>query len=164
MNESRPCVLLLTFARRGEEEAIREGMAAVREDLPGAEFVALGTAVSAPVMRGLGLEDIILVGEGRGTQAVMREVRARAPRGTLVVYSGPGLAGHWKLELLALASGARRAYRWVPGGPMVVCGRLALAGSVVWKAGLAAVCLAVGGLVCGAAWLRLRGGRSGSGG
>ena len=158
MSDSRPCVLLLTFARRGEEEAIREGMAAVREDLPGAEFVALGTAVSAPVMRGLGLEDIFLVGEGRASQEVMREVRARAPKGALIVYSGPGLAGHWKLELPALASGARRAYRWVPGGPMVVSGWLALAGSVVWKAGLAAVCLAVGGLVCGAAWLRLRSG------
>lgn len=164
MSESRPCVLLLTFARRGEEEAIMEGMAAVRQDLPGAEFVALGTAVSAPVIRGLGLEDILLIGEGRASQEVMREVWARAPKGALIVYSGPGLAGHWKLELAALASGARWTYRWMPGGPMVMSGPLALAGSVVWKAGLAAVCLAVGGLVCGVAWLRLSGGRPGSGG
>lgn len=158
MGGERECALLLTFARRGEEEAIREALRGLREKLPGAEVAAVGTPVSAPVLAALGVEDVIVYGEGRGAQGVVREARRRGPRAAGIVYGGPGFAAHLKLDLIALGSGAKVVYRFVPEGQAEAVGRLGLLWSVAGKMLRVGACLVAGGAMCGAAlcWLRLR--------
>ena len=88
----------------------------------------------------------------------MKEVRDRGPRAAGIVYGGPGFSAQLKLENIALGSGAKVGYRFVPEGPAEVTGRAGLLWSVMWKALRAAACLIAGGVMCGAAmcWLRLR--------
>ena len=158
MGGERESALLLTFARRGEEEAIREALRGLREKLPDAEIAAVGTPVSAPVLAGLGVDDVIVYGEGRGARGVVREARRRGPRAAGIVYGGPGFSAHLKLEVIALGSGAKVVYRFVAEGAAEAVGRLGLLWSVMGKVLRAVLCLAAGGVMCSAAmcWLRLR--------
>ena len=150
-------VLLLTFARRGEEEVVRAARAHLQAAAPDAEIVAVGTPVSAPALRESGVHEVLVYGDGRGARQVVREARGRRPRAAGIVYGGRGFSGHLKLELVALASGARRFYRFRPGEPPEVAGRPRLLCSAAAKGVRAGACLALGGLVCGAAllWLGL---------
>jgi len=154
----RNSLLVLSFARRGEEEMVRRAVGHLTSEFPGAHIAAVGTPVSAPALRELGLSEVIVYGGERGARGVMREVRGRAPSAAGIVYGGPGFSGHLKLELVALASDARRVYQFAPGRSERVVGRLRLGLSVWGKALCAAVRLAVGGVVCGIAfcWLSLR--------
>ena len=153
---ARKTVLLLTFARRGEEEAIRQAMAALREAAPDAVIVAVGTPVSGPVLEHLGVDELIIYGDGRGARSVVREARARRPAAAAVVYWGPGFAGHLKLELLALLSGPPRVLRLAPETPVRAVGRSRLALSVLAKVVTAIALTAAGALVCGTALVCLR--------
>lgn len=150
--------LLLTFARRGEEEAIREAVSHLRCEWPGAEIAAVGTPTSASVLRELGLADLVVYGEGRGARAVLREARGRKPRVAGIVYGGPGFSGHLKLELVALGSGAGRIDQFGEGESHRVVGRLRLLGSVCGKGLWLGIRMAAGGAMCAAAlcWLCLR--------
>ncbi len=161
------CVLLLTFARRGEEGAIRRAAAALRQSTTEAHLVAVGTAVSAPVLRGLGIPEVLVLGEGGSARAVVAELRRRRPRTAAIVYCGPRFGGHLKLEAVAFASGARQVIRLLPEGEARL-GRAGLALTVMAKSVQAVCCLAVGSAVTAAAWAWLRamqglgGGRSAS--
>ncbi len=158
MSGERDSLLVLSFARRGEEELVRRAVGHLTSEFPGAHIAAVGTPVSAPVLRGLGLADVIVYGGEQGARGVMRAVRARGPAAVAVVYAEPDFSGHLKLELVALASSARRVYQFAPGRSERVVGRLRLGLSVLRKALCAAVRLGVGGVVCGIAfcWLSLR--------
>ena len=158
MGREREAALLLTFARRGEEAAIKEALRHLRSELPGRQVAAVGTPVSAPVLRELGVEGVIVYGGGVGARAAVREVRGRAPAAVGIVYGGPGFTGHLKLELVALASAAGRIYQFLPGTKARRAGRGRLLWSVCGKLARAPLCLAVGAAACGTAlcWLRLR--------
>ncbi len=151
-------VLVLTFARRGEAAEVREALRHLGSELPGARMAAVGTPASAPALRELGLSDVIVYGEGRGVREVLREARGRKPRAAGIVYGGPGLSGHLKLELVALGSGARRVYRFRAGEPARVVGRLGLLGSACGKALGLGIRGIAGCAMCAVAlcWLRLR--------
>jgi hypothetical protein len=157
VNAQGPTILLLTFARQGEEGAIRGALAWLSQQAPGAEFVAVGTPVSAPVLNRLGLTDVIIFGDGASTRQVVGEARARRPKITAIVYGGPGSSAHLKLELVALGAAAPVTYRFVPDTPPRPIGRWALLASVATKALSAAGRLVAGCVVCGIAfcWLRL---------
>ena len=165
MRGEQDSLLVLSFARRGEEEMVRRAVGHLTSEFPGAHVAAVGTPVSAPVLRELGLSEVIVYGGEHGARGVIREVRRRAPGTAAVVYGGPMLSGHLKLELVGLASGAGRVYRFAPGRSERVVGRLRLGLSVCAKALRAAVCLGVGGAICGIAlcWLSLRGMMAGGG-
>jgi len=150
-HSARTTALLLTFARRGEEEAIRQALAALREAVPSADIVAIGTPVSGPVLKNLGMDDIIIYGDGRGARSVVREARGRRPIAAAVVYWGPGFSAHLKLEALALLCRPPRVLRLAPGAPVSAIGRPRLALSVLGKT-LAAGTLALAGAgLCGVA-------------
>lgn len=148
-------VLLLTFARRGEEAAIAAAAEAVGRQVPGAQIVAIGTPVSAPTLNGLGIDDVIIYGGGRTASQAVREARRRSPRASAVVYGGPGVSGHLKLELLALLTGARAVYRCVPGKPPKPVGRVLLAASAVAKVARAAASLGMAAAICAFAFCYL---------
>ncbi|MCJ7750110.1 MAG: hypothetical protein MUQ65_03295 [Armatimonadetes bacterium] len=156
-DSARTTALVLTFARRGEEEAIRQAMAALHETAPGADVVAIGTPVSAPILENLGVDDIIIYGNGRGARSVVREARGRRPAAAAaIVYWGPGFCAHLKLELLALLCRPPRLLRLAPEAPVSAIGRPRLALSVLGKI-LAAGALALAGAsLCGAAFICLR--------
>ena len=139
--------LLLTFARRGEEEAIRRAVAAALHHLPGARLVAVGTPVSAPVLKGLGLSEVLMYGEGQTMRGVFAKERQLAPELAVIVYDGPALRGHLKLEGLAWAARARVILRCAPEGEVRAAGRWALlatlAGKTLWM-GLRGVAAALG--------------------
>jgi len=152
----RATALLLTFARRGEEEAIRQAMAALREAAPGADVVAIGTPVSRPVLEDLGVDDIIIYGDGRGARSVVREARGRRPAAAAVVYWGPGFSAHLKLELLALLCRPPRVLRLAPEAPVSAIGRPRLALSVLGKILAAGALALAGAALSGAAFICLR--------
>jgi len=153
-----PTALLLTFAREGEEEAIRSAREALAQVVPGARVAAIGTPVSAPVLRGLGIAEVLVYGGERSAGQVLAEARAWRPAAAAIVYRGLDPAGHLKLELLALGVGARRTYRFMLDRAMEPVGRAGLLLSVLGKLAQAWLCVCAGGLVCGSAllWLRLR--------
>ena len=140
----RTTALLLTFARRGEEEMIRQALAALREAAPSAEVVAVGTPVSGPVLRNLDVDDVITFGEGRGARSLFREARGRRPAVAAVVYWGPGFSGHLKLDALAFLCGPRCVLRLTPESPVSSIGRPRLAFSILGKT-LAAAALTLAG-------------------
>lgn len=154
----RPTVLVLTFARRGEEGAIGRALDWLSRELPGARFAAVGTPVSAPVLRAVGIEEIATLGGGRSAVQVIADSRAQRPASAAIIYSGPGTRGHLKLEALALAAGAPRAYRFTPDRPPQLVGRWRLLASVKAKLLQAGICLLSGAATCAAAccYLRLR--------
>ena len=156
MSRREARALLLTFARRGEEEAIREAMGTLRQALPAARIEAIGTPVSAPVLRALGVAEVIVYGEGQGAREIVRQARARKPELVGIVYWGPGLSGHLKLEGLALLSRAGRIYRFVPGARARQIGRFRLAFSVCGKVARALACAAAAGMMCAVALCCLR--------
>jgi len=156
MTESEEKVLLLSFARRGEEEMIRQAMSALRGELPEAEVAAVGTPISAPVLRALGVERVIVYGERRGAREVVRQTQRHRPAAAGIVYGGPEFSGHLKLELLAWLSGARRIYRFRPDGTASSTGKLGIVCSICGKALGAAVRLVAGVVVCAAAFCCLR--------
>lgn len=161
---SRRSALLLTFARRGEEEAIREALTGLRQRLPDADVFAVGTSVSAPTLRTVGIDTIVTYGDGRGIRAVVRDARSRRPAAAAVVYWDSGSAGHLKLEALALLSGASTIYRFVPGAGSKAVGRLRLACSVAVKCIASIACLTAGAAMCALALVCLRGAEIFSGG
>ena len=157
MTEAVPTILVLSFARRDEGEAIAAAMAALSREFPDARFAAIGTPVSEPILEGLGINDIIVYGDGRTARQAVREARSRAPQATAVIYGGPGASGHLKLEALALVTGGGRLYRCLPDRPPRPIGRLRLAVSVAAKALTAGARLAAAAFACCVAlcWLRV---------
>lgn len=145
--------LLLTFARRGEETAIRQAVSRLRAEGV-TSLIAVGTAVSAPALSEAGLDDLILYGEGRGAWDVVRELRRRRPAAAAVVYRNAGYGGHLKLEALALLSGARRVQRIAPGVSRAI-GRAWLAATVLAKGLAACGCGLVGAAICAPAFVCL---------
>jgi hypothetical protein len=150
--------LLLTFARRGEEDMIAEAMAVLRDAAPGAHLLAVGTPASEPALRRAGLDDILLYGDGRGARALLADLRARRPGLAAVVYWDSSFAGHLKLEALALLAGPARVLRLAPGVSARTLLRGALLRSVLAKSLQAAGLLAGAAVLCGLAyaWLRFR--------
>jgi hypothetical protein len=158
VSQQPDAALLLTYARRGEEAAIRKAIGALREDVPDARIEAIGTPVSAPVLRELGVENLIVYGAGQGTLQVIRQARARRFAAAALVYSGPRFSGHLKLEAVALLAGVKRAYRCGPQDQAVPVGRLRIAFSVFVKGLQAILRVLAAGSLCAVAlfWLRLR--------
>jgi hypothetical protein len=155
VSEKAPAGLLLTFARRGEDDAILQAIARLREH-GAAEVAAVGTPASAPALRELGVGDIILYGEGHGARAVIGKLRRRRPRTAAIVYWDSGFAGHLKLEALALLTGAKHVLRVAPNSQTVTIGRFRLAWIVFLKCLLACVCTTTAAAICGIAFLCLR--------
>jgi hypothetical protein len=147
-------MLILTFARRGEEEAVARAVTLARETAR--QPVAVGTVTSTPSLKAAGVGDIVTYGEGRGGRTVLRELRARGAQEAAIVYWCPGYGGHLKLELLALASGARIIHRMLLDGKDDRVGRGALLRSVVWKTARAVLAVAAGGVMCGIAFVCLQ--------
>ena len=140
-------ILLLTFARRGEGAAILRAREVALSRLPGARVVAVGTPVSAPVLRDLGLAEVLVYGEGQAAKEVVARARRIAPELAVIVYDEFAFRGHLKLEGLAWASRARRVLRCPPEGEARETGRLPLAALVVGKSlwtGLRTVGLGLG--------------------
>ncbi len=148
-------VLLLTFARRGEEQAIRHALARLRSEIADADVFAVGTPVSTPVLRDVGITSVITYDSKSSARSVVWECRSRRPERAAIVYWGPPFGGHLKLELLALLSGAGITHRFVPGSDPKPIGRLGLTCSVGAKCLRALLCAAAGGLICGAAFVCL---------
>lgn len=151
-----PTLLLLTFARQGEETAIRQALESLAREYPGGRWAAVGTPASAPVVRGLGVEEVLTFGEGLSACQLIRRARAHRPQAVVVIYSGPGFRAHLKLELLALAAGPGRVYRSLAGGPARPTARCTFVVSVAAKLLWAAVCAAAGLAICGIAFCYLR--------
>lgn len=145
--------LLLTFARRGEEAAIRQAVTRLRAD-GATSVIAVGTPVSASALSALGLDGLILYGDGRRAWGVLREMRSRRPAMAAVLYSDSGYGGHLKLEALALLSGARRVQRIAPAGSSVI-GRASLAAVVLAKGLCACGCVLAGTAICTMAFVCL---------
>jgi len=162
-------VLLLTFARRGEESAIREALALLSHSFPDAAVFAVATPVSAASLELLGVADLVIFDHTRSARRVLAEAARRKPRAAAIVYSGARPEGHLKLEFVALRSGAGRIYRCLSEGSPELVGRVHLLGSVLWKAVLTCGHLVAAAGICCAAfcWLRvaqlLAGGRRASG-
>ncbi|MFB3882099.1 MAG: hypothetical protein ACE149_12600 [Armatimonadota bacterium] len=147
--------LLLTFARRGEEAVVQQAISRLRDE--GAEQIfAVGTPASERFVREIGIDDIVLYGDGRGARSVVGGLRRRRPRLAAVVYWDERFGGHLKLELLALLAGARRVWRVAPDGARKAMGRGALVWSVLVKTLTACGCAVAGALICGAALVCLR--------
>jgi hypothetical protein len=110
-------LLLLTFARRGEEATIRHARAVLSERYPSARLIAIGTAVSAPVLCELGISDILIFGNGKSARQVIEEAQLFMPEVAAIIYDDPRFTAHLKLEALALAIGARTVFRFPPPIP-----------------------------------------------
>lgn len=149
--------MLLTFARRGEEDDIKRALAILAQRELGAPVAAIGTPTSEPLLRALGLSDIMVFGSpGQSAFRVLRAARARRPRAALMVYRGPDAQGHLKLELAAIAVGAARIYRMVAGGDVRPVGKIRLGISVTRKLLVAAGSLLVAAGAAAVAWCWLR--------
>jgi hypothetical protein len=122
---------------------------------PDASVDAVATTVSAPVLGDLGVDGIVSYGGGSGARDVLGQIRSRRYGTAGLVYCGPGISGHLKLEVLALFSGARHIHRFAPEHSSRV-GRLYLACSVAWKAAQVGLSAAVAALLCGTAFVCLR--------
>jgi len=133
MSAPNHTVLLLTFARRGEEAAIQHAVAALTARVPDARVIAVGTPVSAPVLRALGIADILIYGDGRSARQVIEEAQLFMPETVGIVYDDPLFRAHLKLEALALLVGAKTVWRFRPEGEAVRVGRFRLALSVLAK-------------------------------
>ena len=153
MSESPRSVLLLTFARRGEEEAIRQTMDALAARHPGARVLAVGTPVSEPALQQLGVARVLIYSAGHSARRVVEEAQLCMPEAIAIVYQGDDFRGHLKLEALALAIGARETLRCRPGQEPERLGRSRLAAIVLGKALHTAarifVGTAVSALACG---------------
>ena len=147
--------LLLTFARRGEDDTVRRAVAHIRQQ-GATDVLAVGTPVSAPALRVVGADDILAYGDGAGTRAVIRDLRRRRPRLAVIVYLDASFAGHLKLEALALLSGAKRVWRAAPEGPPTAIGRAGLSSSVLDKSVRAFGCVLAGMSICTIAFTCLR--------
>jgi hypothetical protein len=156
VSQDLSAALLLTFARRGEEGAIRDAMDALRRALPEARIEAIGTPVSAPLLRELGVEELIVYGDGAGPLEVVCQARARRFSAAALVYSGPGFSGHLKLETLALLAGAKRFHRIGPDREGRPIGRLRIALSICLKCLQAVGRVLLAGMLCLTAFLCLR--------
>lgn len=154
--ELGPIGLLLTFARRGEEEVIGAAIARLREG-GASHIVAVGTEISAPVLQGFAVDEIIPYGEGQGVRAVIRELRRRHSVSVAIVYLDAGWGGHLKLELLALVGGARSVLCLAPGRVKAIP-RWRLLGRTCRKTLGAVAILSLATALCGLAccWLWLR--------
>jgi hypothetical protein len=157
MMELGPVGLLLTFARRGEEETITRAITLLREECV-SHVAAVGTEISIPMLESLGVDSIIPFGAESGRGAVLHELRLRHSVCAAIVYFDASHRGHLKLEMLALLSGARRVFRIAPEGAVTRLGRGQLLALICVKslATIGVLCGAAG--VCGIAycWLRLR--------
>lgn len=107
-------LLLLTFARRGEDDAIRHALSVLAERYPDSRVIAIGTAVSAPVLRDLGVSDILVFGNGKSAREVIEEAQLFMPEVAAIIYDQPRFAAHLKLEALALIVGVRTILRYPP--------------------------------------------------
>ncbi len=157
-------VLLLTFARRGEEDVIRGARAALQEAHPGATAFAVATTESEPALRAAGISELVTLDGSRSASAVLREVAARRPTAVAVVYSDSAWQGHLKLEIVALWSRARAIYRCGPDGSRQAMTRASLWASVAVKGLQAALRLGAGALAAGTAFCWLRTAQALSGG
>jgi len=155
MSERDSYTLLLTFARQGEEPSICKAMEFLRRESPAVRFVALGSPVSAAMLRGVGIEHVNIFGEGSSVRSVLRQIKDLRPSSTAIIYCGPGARGHLKLEALALAVGSRRICRFISGEPTRSVSRSSLLLSVAAKSLLALGCLAVSAVVCALAFCSL---------
>lgn len=145
--------LLLTFARRGEDDAIRQALGRLRVE-GAVSVISVGTPVSAPVLSELGCDEVIIYGDGRNARAAITDLRRRRLAMAALIYSDASYAGHLKLEVLALLSGAGWVQRIAPGASSAIS-RFSLAASVLAK-GLSACALAViGTVICTAAFVCL---------
>jgi len=133
MSHSPERVLLLTFARRGEEQAIERARRLLLAQYPGCRILAIGTPTSAPVLRAMGVDELIIFRSGQSKRQVLREAARRRPKVAAIVYSG-STEGHLKLEVAALGSGAKRVCRCLSDDNPEVVGRLRLFWSVAVKA------------------------------
>ena len=156
MSAERSRVLLLTFARRGEEAAVREAVHALAGEFPEARIAAVGTPASADTLLSSGVEELILFGDGSGVRGVIGAARSLRAVGTMIVYGGPGRSGHLKLEALALLANGGRLFRYLPDGRPIPVGRTALFCSAAVKLVRAGLCLMVGAIACGLAFPCLR--------
>jgi hypothetical protein len=156
VSAERSRVLLLTFARRGEEAAVREAVRALAREFPEACVTAVGTPVSADKLRALGADEVIVFDEGSGARGVIRATRSLHAVGTMIIYGGPGTCGHLKLEALALLASGGRLFRYPPEGRVAPVGRAGLLCSAAVKLVRAGLCLMVGAIVCGLAFPHLR--------
>ncbi len=148
MSETAPVnVFLLTFARRGEEPAIRAALDELRERYPEARLRAIGTPTSEAVLRELGLERVLIYTRGESARRVLEEAQLCMPEATAIVYGGDDFRGHLKLELLAYAIGAPVVLRCRAGRPPVEMNAWHLAGLLAWKGAQAFARVAVGSLV-----------------
>lgn len=153
---TRTTALLLTFARRGEDDMVRQALDVLREATPGASIVAIGTPVSEPVLESLGVDEVITYGDGRGARSVVRDTRGRRPAVAAVVYWGPGFSAHLKLDALAFLCGPCCVLRLTPESPVSPIGRPRLALSVLGKAVAAGALTLAGAALCGIALICLR--------
>jgi len=156
VSAQRSRALLLTFARRGEEAAVREAVRALARAVPDAHIAAVGTPATADTLLASGVDEVILFGKGRGAREVVRAARSPRAAGTMIVYGGPGRSGHLKLEALALAAGGGRLFRCLPDGAVASVGRAVLFCSAGGKLVRAGLCLLAGAIVCGLAFPYLR--------
>lgn len=156
MNAPTRAVLVLTFARRGEEGDIRAVLDWVRQQAPAARIVALATPGSADPLRAAEVEELLLVGASPSVREVAQVVRAARPDTAVILYDDKRLSGHLKLEVAALVSGAGGIWRWGPGGAGRRVGQAALAATAAVKAAAAAWLLMTGAVVSLAAWVCLR--------
>ena len=135
---------------------VRQALDALREAAPDASIIAIGTPISKPMLEGLGVDEVITYGDGRGARSVVREARAGRPAVAAIVYWGPGFSGHLKLEALAFLCGSSRALRLTPESPVSPIGRPRLALSVLGKAVAAGALTLAGAALCGIALICLR--------
>lgn len=156
MSERADNTLLLTFARRGEEDAIRGALGALQSARPEAAVFAVATLESEGPLRALGVDDLVVLDASRSALAVLREAAERRPAAAAIVYSDDTWRGHLKLEIVALWSRARTVYRCGPEERVQEVGRLQLLASVAGKTAQAALWLCAGALAAGTAfcWLR----------
>ncbi len=147
--------LLLTFARRGEDDPIRQAIATLEEQ-GATEIIAVGTPVSVPVLRVMGIGDVVLYGDGQSARAAVCDLRGRRPRLAAIVYWDSTFSAHLKLEGLALLTGVKHVLRVAPDSQTVTISRFRLAWIVFLKCLLAYVCTTTAAAICGIAFLCLR--------
>ncbi len=155
MSETPLNVFLLTFARRGEEPAIRGALEELRARYPEATLRAVGTPASEPVLRGLGVEHILIYTRRHPARRVLEEAQLHMPEATAIVYGGDDFRGHLKLELLAYAIGAPVVLRCRADRPPVELNAWHLAGLLVFKGAQAFARVAVASFVATLACLWL---------